>query len=92
MEMSMDGTLDVWAEDSKEYKPGDQAWSTEFRKNIRDGALAFAEQYNAGGGNAVVFDLPKEGITGNSHFLFRELNNAEIADHVEAWIQANVEQ
>ena len=66
--------------------------STEFWKNVRDGDLAFAEQYNADGGNAAVFDLPKEGITGNSHFLFQELNNAEIADHVEAWIQANVEQ
>ena len=54
------------------------------------GALAFAEQYNADGGSATVVDLPKEGITGNSHFLFQELNNDVIADHVEAWIQANV--
>ena len=42
------------------------------------------------GGSATVVDLPKEGITGNSHFLFQELNNDVIADHVEAWIQANV--
>ena len=66
--------------------------STGFWKAVRDGALAFAEQYNADGGTAVVVDLPKEGITGNSHFLFQELNNAEIADHIEAWIQANVQQ
>ena len=66
--------------------------STGFWKAVRDGALAFAEQYNADGGTAAVFDLPKEGITGNSHFLFQELNNAEIADHIEAWIQANVQQ
>ena len=57
---------------------------------MRDGALAFVEQYNADGGSATVVDLPKEGITGNSHFLFQELNNDVIADHVEAWIQANV--
>lgn len=66
--------------------------STGFWKNMRDGALAFAEQYNADGGNATVVDLPKEGITGNSHFMFQEMNNDVIADHVETWIQENVEQ
>lgn len=64
--------------------------STGFWKNVRDGALAFAQQYNADGGNATVVDLPKVGITGNSHFMFQELNSAEIADHVEAWIKDNV--
>lgn len=29
--MSTDGFLDVWSEESKEYKPGDQAWYTHFR-------------------------------------------------------------
>ena len=29
--MTTDGFLDTWAEDSKEYKPGDQAWYTHFR-------------------------------------------------------------
>lgn len=64
--------------------------STSFWKMVRDGALAFAEQYNADGGSATVVDLPKEGITGNSHFMFQELNNDVIAEHVERWIQANV--
>ena len=60
--------------------------STGFWKGVRDGALAFAEQYNADGGDATVIDLPKIGITGNSHFMFQELNNQEIADHIEAWL------
>lgn len=30
-EMTTDGMLDAWAADSKEYKPGDQAWYTHFR-------------------------------------------------------------
>ena len=38
------------------------------------------------GGDATVIDLPKIGITGNSHFMFQELNNQEIADHIEAWL------
>lgn len=60
--------------------------SSEFWKNVRDGALAFAEAYNGDGGDCTVVDLPKEGITGNSHFMFQELNNQEIADHIESWL------
>ena len=50
----------------------------------------FAEAYNAQGGNCTVVDLPKEGITGNDHFMFQDLNNDVIADHIENWIQENV--
>lgn len=170
-EMTTDAFLDAWAEDSKEYKPGDQAvevealgavlqeikdmtgsksiymthsqggavgWdmdmenvaaivaiepggtpeagsdqynklleanvpiviyfgdyidngpedimSTGFWKAVRDGALQFMESYNADGGDCTVVDLPKEGITGNSHFMFQEMNNKEIAEHIENWL------
>ena len=54
-------------------------------------ADTFTEAYNAAGGNSTVVHLPDEGITGNSHFMFQELNNDVIADHIEAWIQENVE-
>lgn len=60
--------------------------SSDFWKNVRDTALAFAEAYNADGGDCTIVDLPKEGITGNSHFMFQELNNQEIADHIENWL------
>lgn len=30
-QMSTDGFLDAWSADSKDYKPGDQAWYTHFR-------------------------------------------------------------
>lgn len=59
--------------------------STGFWGMVRDGAVAFAEQYNADGGDATVVNLPDIGITGNSHFMFQEMNNKEIADHIEAW-------
>ena len=55
---------------------------------MRGICYSFAENYRAQGGDATVIDLPKAGITGNSHFLFQELNNKEIADHVEAWLKA----
>ncbi|MBR1689757.1 MAG: S-layer homology domain-containing protein [Oscillibacter sp.] len=60
--------------------------STAFWRAIRDGARSFAQQYNADGGDATVIDLPQIGITGNSHFLFQELNNDVIAAHAERWL------
>lgn len=62
--------------------------STGFWKQVRDQAVDFAEHYNADGGDATVVDLPKAGITGNSHFMFQETNNREIADHIENWLKA----
>ena len=46
----------------------------------------FTEAYNVADGSTMVH-LPDEGITGNSHFMFQELNNDVIADHIENWIQ-----
>lgn len=53
-------------------------------------ADSFTAGYTAAGGVSTVVHLPDEGITGNSHFMFQELNNDVIAEHVEAWIQENV--
>ena len=53
-------------------------------------ADTFTEAYNAAGGSSTVVHLPDEGITGNDHFMFQDLNNDVIADHIESWIQANV--
>lgn len=64
----------------------DNIMSTGFWKQVRDGAVAFAKQYNEDGGDATVVDLPKIGIKGNSHFMFQEMNNAEIANHIENWL------
>ena len=60
--------------------------SSDFWSGIKAGSFAFAEAYNAAGGDATVIDLPAIGITGNSHFMFQELNNQEIADHIENWL------
>lgn len=68
----------------------DDIQSTSFWKNVRDGAVAFAEQYNKDGGNCTVINLPDIGMKGNSHFMFQEKNSEEIASHVENWIKENV--
>lgn len=58
---------------------------------MRQAYYDFEAAYNALGGNSTVVDLPQEGITGNDHFMFQDLNNDVIADHIENWIQENVE-
>ena len=52
-------------------------------QGMRSSAYAFAEAYDG----ATVIDLPKIGIYGNDHFMFQDLNNEEIAMHVESWIK-----
>ena len=43
-------------------------------------ARLFAECINRHGGDATVVHLPEQGIKGNSHFLFAEKNNVQLAD------------
>ena len=64
----------------------EESMATGLWRGVRERARAFAEQFNADGGDCMVVNLPDEGITGNSHFLFQELNNAQIAERVEAWL------
>ena len=59
-------------------------------QGMRQTCYDFEQAYNAQGGNCTVIDLPEEGITGNDHFMFQDLNNDVIAQHVENWIQENV--
>lgn len=61
-------------------------------QGMRQTCYDFTDAYNAAGGNSSVIDLPKEGITGNDHFIFQDLNNDVIADHVENWILENVQE
>ena len=52
-------------------------------------AVKFAECVNAHGGDCMVIDLPKIGITGNEHFIFQDKNNDVVAEHVAEWLKSN---
>ncbi|MCD8082829.1 MAG: alpha/beta fold hydrolase [Clostridiales bacterium] len=54
-------------------------------------ADTFTESYTSEGGVSTIYHLPDEGIYGNDHFIFQDLNNDVIAAHVENWIQENVD-
>ena len=73
----------------KEYTdvPAASMWSM-----MSASADTFTESYTAAGGVSTVIHLPDEGIYGNDHFMFQDMNNDVIADHVENWIQENVKK
>lgn len=63
---------------------GQDQWRVEMEM-----ARAFAETVNRHGGNAKVIHLPEIGMKGNTHFLMSDLNNVEIADLMEKWLEEN---
>jgi pimeloyl-ACP methyl ester carboxylesterase len=49
-------------------------------------AHRFAAALNARGGSASVQLLPEVGLRGNSHFMFSDLNNVQVADQLSAFL------
>ncbi|TBL69119.1 alpha/beta fold hydrolase [Paenibacillus thalictri] len=47
----------------------------------------FVETVNKYGGDATLVELPKIGVHGNTHFLFAELNNVELANLLSDWMK-----
>ena len=58
---------------------------------FRETAYTFKKSYDKEGLTCTIYDLPNEGIKGNDHMMFQDLNNDVIADHIEKWIINNVE-
>lgn len=55
-------------------------------------ADAFSAAYNEAGASSTVVRLPEEGIYGNDHMMFQDLNNDVIADYIQSWIDENLEK
>jgi pimeloyl-ACP methyl ester carboxylesterase len=51
---------------------------------------AFVSALHSNGGKASVLSLPREGLRGNSHFAFLDLNNVAVAELVGRFIRQNV--
>lgn len=49
-------------------------------------ARKFVETINRHGGNALLVELPKIGVYGNTHFLMQDLNNEELANLLDKWL------
>ena len=68
--------------DSHSVHPGEDFWYA-----VKTTAYKFAEIANGRGGDVTIVELPKAGIYGNTHFLFSDLNNEQIANHIENWLK-----
>ena len=49
-------------------------------------ARAWVDTINRHGGDATFVSLPEQGIHGNTHFAFSDLNNDEIADQISDFL------
>ena len=61
---------------------GEDKWGTELAM-----AKQFVDTINRHGGQAELVHLPERGITGNSHFLMGEKNNAQLAELMADWLK-----
>ena len=73
---------------------GDNIPKTPIPDLIADGRRAqvitsklFVDALSKTGGNAAVLHLPDVGLRGNSHFMFSDLNNIDVADQMSAFLQ-----
>lgn len=64
---------------------GDENWRVRLQM-----ARKFVAAVNAHGGKATLVELPKIGIYGNTHFLMQELNNGQLADLLNKWLDDNL--
>lgn len=64
---------------------GDENWRVRLQM-----ARKFVEAINRHGGNAMLVELPKIGIYGNTHFLMQDLNNTELANLLDEWLNDNL--
>lgn len=66
-------------------EPTDNYGQDQWRGEIKLGR-DFAAAVNRHGGDATVVHLPEIGIKGNTHFMFSDLNNLELADLLSRWL------
>ena len=67
-------------------EPSDN-WAMDSWRVRLEMARLFADCINRHGGDATVVHLPELGIKGNSHFLFAEENNVQLADMLWQWLK-----
>ena len=56
---------------------------------MRESSYTFKSSYESSRLTCTIYNLPDEGIYGNDHMIFQDLNNDVIADHFEDWIKDN---
>jgi len=68
---------------------GDHWDEQDFWKRVIPNVKAFADGLQARGGRVEWIDLPKIGISGNSHMLMMDTNSSQIAGIIQEWMNKN---
>lgn len=75
----------VYYGDNIPTEPTDIAGRDNWRVRVAMARL-WVDAINRHGGDATFVSLPEVGVRGNTHFAFSDLNNHEIAEHIEAFL------
>lgn len=75
----------IYYGDNIPEEPSDNPGQDNWRVRL-DMAEIWVDTINEHGGDATLVHLPEIGITGNTHFLFSDLNNVEIADQMSEFL------
>lgn len=67
-------------------KPTTEVGPDKWRSEM-DMAKKFVAAVNRHGGDATLVHLPDIGIKGNTHFLMSDLNNQQVAEQMEKWLE-----
>lgn len=62
-------------------------WNKDHWRSGLEMAQQWAALLNKYGGDAQVIQLPEQGISGNTHFPFSDLNNVQVADELSRWLK-----
>jgi pimeloyl-ACP methyl ester carboxylesterase len=65
-----------------DYIESDARWP-----KIRANGVQFLEEVRKAGGRYDVVDLPKIGVTGNSHMMMMDRNSDQVAGVIHAWLE-----
>lgn len=68
---------------------GDNIDKSPIWQSTRALCVQFVELVNAHGGHAEILDLPKAGLTGNTHIPMADLNNVEVAELLSKFLKEN---
>ena len=77
----------VYYGDNIPTEPTDIAGRDNWRTRVAMARL-WVDAINRHGGDATFVSLPEQGIHGNTHFAFSDLNNHQIADQIAAFLTA----
>ena len=74
--------------DNIDFTTPSTVFGVELWRVVTQRVKQFCKAVNDRGGDCQVVFLPNIGIKGNTHFIFADLNNVQIADLIDKWLNS----